>query len=65
MIQDEMIEPAIVNRVIMRLLVPGYEQARKYFDLAYEEGELTTHGYPKDYLTAAEINAIISKYSPR
>jgi hypothetical protein len=49
----------VVNRIIMRLFVPGYEQARRYFEKAIDIG-VVDEGMPDDYFLQSQLQSIIA-----
>jgi hypothetical protein len=48
-----------LNRIIMRLHVPGYEQARRYFDAALNADIVDTN-LPEGYFLVGQIQRIIA-----
>jgi hypothetical protein len=59
LIEDEVLPAPEVNKVIMRLFVPGYELARRYFHKAVSTG-LVEHSMPADYFLQRQIRDIIA-----
>jgi hypothetical protein len=58
LIELERIPCAEVNRFIKRLFVPKYEEARRYFEVAYERGVVDQ--YPgDDFFTQNELSRIV------
>ena len=59
MIEDAELPASDVNKVIMRLFVPGYEQARRYFDRAVSTGLVSRLRLP-GYLYQGELRTIVA-----
>jgi hypothetical protein len=58
LIESQKIPATEVNRIIMRFFVPNYEEARRYFEVAYERGIIDQ--YPgDDYFTQDELSRIV------
>jgi hypothetical protein len=63
LIEDKQLAISQVNRVIMRLFVPSYEQTRQYFEQAVAEGVIDP-GLPEGYFLQSQLSEII-KNIPR
>jgi len=57
-LEDSELPAPVVNRVIMRLFIPGYEQARPYFKRAVAEGVVEPN-LPDGYFFQHQLRAII------
>ena len=62
MVEDGVFPATEVNRVIMRLFVPGYEQARRYFRKALNTG-VVSQGLPEDYFLQSQLRDIVANIS--
>jgi hypothetical protein len=59
MIEDGEIPSKQVTRMIMRLFVPGYEQAKPYFQKAIDTG-VVERSLPDDYFIQSQLRRIVS-----
>lgn len=59
MIEDGEIPSKQVTRMIMRLFVPGYEQAKPYFQKAVATGVVEC-SLPDDYFTQSQLRGIVA-----
>lgn len=59
LIEDGELPAREVNRVIMRLFVPGYERARRYFQKAVSTGVVDVN-LPEDYFFQYQLRDIIA-----
>jgi hypothetical protein len=59
LVEEEGFPATQVNRVVMRLFVPGYEQARRYFRKALETG-LVGRELPDDYFLEWQLREIVA-----
>jgi hypothetical protein len=59
MIEDGEIPSKQVTRMIMRLFVPGYEQAKPYFQKAIDTGVVEC-SLPDDYFIQSQLRKIVS-----
>jgi hypothetical protein len=58
LLEDNILTPQELNPIIMRLHVPGYEQARFYFGIAVSTG-FVDRNMPDGYFLTEEIERII------
>jgi hypothetical protein len=58
LLEDNILTPQELNPIIMRLHVPGYEQARFYFGIAVSTG-FVDRNMPDGYFLTDEIESII------
>jgi hypothetical protein len=61
LLQDSILTPQELNPIIMRLHVPGYEQARFYFGIAANTG-LVESNMPGGYFLTEELSASLRRY---
>jgi hypothetical protein len=47
-----------IHRIIMRLLIPHYDEARDLFDLAYD-AEIVDRGLPDEYFFEDDLKTIL------
>lgn len=59
LVEDGEFPASEVNRVVMRLFVPGYEQARRYFRKAIDTG-VVDQGLPEDYFLQSQLQQIVA-----
>jgi hypothetical protein len=59
MIEDGLIPANQVTRIIMRLFVPGYEQAKPYFQRAIDTGVVQC-SLPDDYFLQSQLRDIVA-----
>jgi signal transduction histidine kinase len=59
MIEDGLIPVNQVTRIIMRLFVPGYEQAKPYFQRAIDTG-VVQRSLPDDYFLQSQLRDIVA-----
>ena len=62
MIEDGTFSANEVNRIIMRLFVPGYEEARPYFQKALDTG-IVQQGLPDNYFMQTDLQDIVANIS--
>lgn len=58
--EENQFPPQTINIIIMRLFVPGYEDARRFLRRAADD-EVIDRGNPDGYLTQSEIAAILQR----
>lgn len=51
-----------ISRIIMRIFVPGYEQARPYFDMAIQTG-IVEQGWAQDFFSQSDLGRIVANIS--
>jgi hypothetical protein len=59
LVEDGEFPASVVNRIIMRLFVPGYEQARRYFRKAIDTG-VVDQGLRDDYFLQSQLRDIVA-----